>query len=1197
MALCANVAAMASEKTSKKKKDLAVSGLLVFCLLISGYLAILPSPVSLLAGHAAGNSAQSDRGASPVLRHNNLGIAYLEQYDYRRASEEFQKALDIQPDFVPALVNIGIAYYYDTAYTKAVESFDKAIKISPRIPHAHYMLGVLSSKEKDRDKALGHFRHVLEAYPNDPATNYHLGLLFMRGRDYEDAIKYFETVLRAEPYNVSALYNLAMVYLRSGERERGQTLMDEFRSIKGDEQAGGAGGTMGGQYQEEGRFAMAISQYDLFPAASSGAVPEVRFVDVADSAGIRFSHGGNGQSQVFGRKLNGTEKSREWIRSELVSSFGSGVVFFDYNGDGKVDIYLVNSSPDPARSVNVLYRNDGNGRFSDVTAEAGVGDTGMGMGVAVGDFNNDGHPDLYVTNFGLNVLYRNEGNGTFTDVTERAGVGGLPNAWSLSAAFFDYDHDGDLDIYVTNFVDLDRLPAAAAPVFPDEFSGQPNFLLRNNGDGTFTDVAAQAGVAGRDKSASIVFTDFNESRDIDFWVINYGSGSQLFSNNRNGTFTDVAKVVPAAKRPLAFGIGSADLNRSGQVDVVFGDGRLLVNDVGKDYSETGVTGRAPVASNDAFGWASMIFDYDNDGMLDVLLVSDRLRLFRNKGRGEFMDVTEVAGLSQIRVAGRAISVADFDGDGDPDLLVSTNGGGPLLLRNEGGNRNNHVRINLVGLRDNKPALGAKVEIRAGDLWQKLEVTGNCGYLSQGTSEIMLGIGQRKVVEAIKILWPSGVLQAEIDPPVNSPIKIDQLDRKGTSCPILYAWDGSEYSFVTDFLGGSAVGYLLEPGQYSYPDTDEYILVTSDQLKLKDGNYSLKMVNQLEETIFTDEAKLLVIDHPMEVRVFPNERLMPGPPYPEFKIYATRDSRLPVSAEDGQGRDVLPQLSAIDRKYVEGFGLLPFKGYAEEHSLELDLGDLSSQEKILLLMTAWIDYADSSSNLAAYQAGVQLQPPYLQVIDKQGEWVTVLARMGFPAGLPKTMTVDLTGKFLTDDYRVRIVTNMRIYWDQILVDTHSAGIPMRVATLEAVEARLGWAGYPKAYSPDGKKPHIYDYSVRDQRELWKTHVGNYTRYGDVRSLLRKQDNQYVVMRHGDEITLEFDAGKLPALPAGWTRSYLVYAAGFGKDMDLNSAFADTIAPLPFHGMPEYPYAGEHPGGPEHLRYLEEYNTRRVNDPMQ
>jgi Tfp pilus assembly protein PilF len=1187
---------MAREKTSKWSKSWRILGL---CLLVfGGYLVLPPAFHTSLTGLASGSGAsQSGREKPAVLRHNNLGIAYLEQYDYRRASEEFQKALEIQPDFVPALVNIGIAYYYDTAYTKAVESFDKALKLSPRIPHAHYMLGVLSSKEKDRDKALSHFRQVLAGYPNDPATNYHLGLLFMRGRDYEDAIRYFETVLQAEPFNVSALYNLAMVYLRSGERERGQKLMDEFRNIKGDEQAGGAGGTMGGQYQEEGRFAMAINQYDLFPAAVSGATPDVRFVNATDPAGISFTHGGTGQSQVFGRRLNETEKSREWIRSNLVPSFGSGAVFFDYNGDGKVDIYLVNCSPDRSRSANVLYRNEGNGRFTDVTAEAGVGDTGMGMGIAVGDFNNDGHPDLYVTNFGRNVLYRNEGNGRFTDVTEQAGVGGLPNGWSLSAAFFDYDHDGDLDIYVTNFADLERLPTAAAPVFPDDFSGQPNLLLRNNGDGTFTEVAAQAGVAGRDKSASVVFTDYNESRDIDFWVVNYGSPSRLFSNNRNGTFTDVAKEGPAAKLPLAFGISSADLTRSGQVDVVFGDGRLMVNNVGQDYVETGVAGRVPAPGEDAFGWASMTFDYDNDGLLDVLLVSDRLRLFRNTGRGEFTEVTEAVGLSGLRIAGRAVSVADFDGDGDLDLLVATNGGRPLLLRNEGGNRNNHVRINLVGLRDNKPAFGSKVEIRAGDLWQKLELTGNCGYLSQGTPEIMLGLGQRKIVEAIKILWPSGVLQAEIDPPANSLVKIDQLDRKGTSCPILYAWDGTGYSFVTDFLGGSAVGYLLAPGQYSYPDTDEYILVTSDQLKLKDGSYSLKMVNQLEETIFTDEAKLLVVDHPLEVSVFPNERLMPGPPYPEFKIYATRDSHPPVSAVDGKGRDVLPRLRAVDRKYVDSFELLPFKGYAEEHSLVLELGDLASREKVLLLMTAWIDYADSSSNLAAFQAGVQLTPPYLQVPDERGEWITVLDRMGFPAGLPKTMTVDLTGKFLSDDYRVRIVTNMRIYWDQILVDTHSPETPIRVTTLEAAEARLGWAGYPKAYSPDGNKPFIYDYSVRDHHELWKTHVGNYTRYGDVRSLLRKQDNQYVIMRHGDEITLEFDASRLPALPHGWTRSFLVYAAGFGKDMDLNSAFADTIAPLPFHAMPEYPYPGEHPGDREYRRYLEKYNTRTVTDPMQ
>jgi hypothetical protein len=245
------------------------------------------------------------------------------------------------------------------------------------------------------------------------------------------------------------------------------------------------------------------------------------------------------------------------------------------------------------------------------------------------------------------------------------------------------------------------------------------------------------------------------------------------------------------------------------------------------------------------------------------------------------------------------------------------------------------------------------------------------------------------------------------------------------------------------------------------------------------------------------------------------------------------------------------------------------------------------------MNAWIDYADSTSNLAASQANVRLVPPYLQVVNERGQWVTASESMGFPAGLPKTMTVDLTGKFRNPrDHRIRIITNMRIYWDQILVDTYAGNDHIGAATLDASGATLGWGGYPREVSPDGKKPKLYDYDVRDQSAPWKSHAGAYTRYGDVSELVHAKDNLSVVMRHGDEITLGFDAGTLEPLPPGWTRSFLVYAVGFGKDMDINSAYPDTVEPLPFHGMPGYPCRMPFPGGRAWMAYNRKYNTRII-----
>jgi hypothetical protein len=303
----------------------------------------------------------------------------------------------------------------------------------------------------------------------------------------------------------------------------------------------------------------------------------------------------------------------------------------------------------------------------------------------------------------------------------------------------------------------------------------------------------------------------------------------------------------------------------------------------------------------------------------------------------------------------------------------------------------------------------------------------------------------------------------------------------------------------------------------------------------------------------------------------------------------------VAAKDDKGNNVLPQISKIDQQYPTNFERLKFKGYAREHALELDLGqDVLSAKRPLLLLAAWIDYADSTSNLAASQAGVTITPPYLQVKNKRGEWQTVIAQMGFPAGLTKTMTVDLTGKFLCQDARVRIVTSMRIYWDQILVDVTDGKAPMRVTTLAPMSADLHWRGFPRELSLDAFGLKAYDYRTIDPIAPWKAHTGNYTRYGDVQALLLAPEDMYVITRNGDEMQVDFDATKLPPLPRGWKRDYLVYADGFGKDMDLNSARPETVGELPFHRMKSYPHApGEHyPTDEKHLEYLRKYNTRTV-----
>ena len=324
-------------------------------------------------------------------------------------------------------------------------------------------------------------------------------------------------------------------------------------------------------------------------------------------------------------------------------------------------------------------------------------------------------------------------------------------------------------------------------------------------------------------------------------------------------------------------------------------------------------------------------------------------------------------------------------------------------------------------------------------------------------------------------------------------------------------------------------------------------------------------------------------------------MLPGPPYDPFRVQTFQNPHLPLSAKNGKGHNVLEEIRDIDRVYPDLFEPLPFKGYAKLHELVLDLGDTNDQ-RVLLLMHGWIDYADSTSNLAAYQAGIHPITPYLQVQDETGSWVTTIEKMGFPAGLPKPMIVDLTGKFLSTSRKIKIITNLRIYWDQILVESSPYRKDFRVNHLVPSQANLHFGGFPELSSSDGLDPKTYQYSKKSKVSQWKTHMGSYTRYGDVQTLLLKLDDMFVITRSGDEIEALFEVDHLPPLPEGWIRDYLVFVDGFGKDMDINSASPDHVGPLPFHGMTSFPYTDreKYPETSIHQKYLKTWNTRIVKE---
>jgi hypothetical protein len=524
---------------------------------------------------------------------------------------------------------------------------------------------------------------------------------------------------------------------------------------------------------------------------AAAPVPEVQFTDVTNTVGIDFTHQSSATSQKY-----------------LVETMGGGVALLDYDNDGRLDVYFTNgakiadpmpdgTSPDKSerRYWDRLYHQNADGTFTDVTEKAGL--TGApqgsyGMGIAVGDYDNDGFADIYVTNYGRNTLFRNQGDGTFRDVTESAGV--AAGGWSASAGFFDYNNDGQLDLFVTRYLEWsfqnnrycgEKRPGYRAYCHPDNFDAISNILYHNNGDGTFTDVSMKAGIGNaKGKGLGVSFADYDEDGLTDVYVANDSVQSFLFHNEGGGTFSEVGLLAGAGfnedgKTFAGMGVDFADYDNDGHPDVFVTDlsnERYMLFRHSGDGTFREVTNPTGIggATLPFSGWSTRFFDYDNDGWKDIFVAqghvmdtiektSPNLRylqpplLLRNQS-GRFVRV-EAGEVFRKEWAGRGAAFGDLDNDGDVDVVVSNVGQKAFVLRNDGGNRRNWLGIRLAGKKSNRDGIGSRVRIvSASGLTQHYTVNTAAGYLSASDKRLIVGLGADSAAKLVEIRWPSGIVQ-------------------------------------------------------------------------------------------------------------------------------------------------------------------------------------------------------------------------------------------------------------------------------------------------------------------------------------------------------------------------------------------------------------------------------------------------------
>ncbi len=1145
-------------------------------------------------GAAPGGGGDQARSDS-ALTARTWGLAYLQQNQLPRAEAEFRKVVALAPDQALGYANLGLVYLREGRYRDAEAQLRRAAALDSansdvglmlasvyreigREADAHrevdrvlqrdstdiralYALAQLAGgsadpAEQQRRESL--LRRVVARAPANVVARLELvDLLLARGAagDAAGELEALQRQLPQLPREAARYFERALRSARAGraaEAAAEERLFHRAMEVTaayqvGLERMGGSSGVGGAPV---GYPVLTFNPNMAVPSEDPRAVAAaIRFTDVTAGSG-----------------LEGVPALPESLANSLERAVALAVG--DYDDDETEDLFVGGH----------LFRG-ALGRFVEAGTGAGAALRDRPVAAAFGDFDNDGRLDLYVATAGRGVLLRNLGGGKFRDVAPSAGL--ADSGTATKALFVDLDHDGDLDL----------LLATAAG----------NRAYRNNLDGTFREMAAQMGLSGGG-SRDVALGDFDGDGHTDLVIVGADGRARLFHNLGQGRFEDVTAASGLAAAGKAGAVAVGDYDNDGFLDLFLTsldgtDPALYLNRGDGTFERDARTSALRRKLSGIFGLDAAFFDFDNDGRLDLIVVGKGgVRLFRNDATRGFQDYSSILPPPDSLRAGRAVAVADIDQDGDLDLIVVGWDGRPRVLRNDGGNVNQYVDVRLVALRqgsgkNNALGLGATVELRARDLYQLRLAMGGVTHF---------GLGRRLKADVLRVRWPNGVSQTVYYPGTEEDV-LEQQMLKG-SCPFLYAWDGRAFTFATDAMWNSALGMPLgimtrEGGIMSASPhaSQEYLRLPSGLLRPRDGRYELRLTEELWETAYLDEARLVAVDHPESVQVYVNERFVPAGSS-SLRLYQVARPRLPVAATDELGNDLLPALRAQDHVYAATLRPARYQGLTELHDLVLDFGNLAGVDSVSLFLTGWIYPTDASINFALAQSqALPVVPLQVQVKDTAGRWRTVIPDLGFPAGKNKTVIADLTGKFLSADTRVRIRTNMEIYWDRAFLAATASASPVTVTTLRPVAADLHYHGFARMDRKGGRYgPQWYDYGDVSREPAWAPIVGAFTRYGDVLPLLDAADDRYIIFGPGDEVALQFDTAAAPPVRPGWTRDFVIYTDAWMKDADLNTAAGGTVEPLPFHRMSRYPYGADEafPSDAAHRRFVETYNTRRV-----
>lgn len=1092
--------------------------------------------LSIVSACRPGNTLPG-RGTSEyneLVRTFYIGLAALQVGHDVQADSKLAQFTQLAPGEPAGWANWGLLALRQRNFDAASERIERARTLAPDNDDVQYLLGLLESSRGKTPEAIAALRKAVELDQNNLFAVYKLAEELERHGEEQGTAEVqslIQKIVAAQPDNVAALVELSRIAAKRGDAETVKSAVAKINErssgwpneVKEQVTALEAAVRSGDLRAATTRTTFLRNVLVRVPVYRTGlaaikpppgeeAVPFTHFLVLESPV---FTTAAPDTSITFQPKAGELDPAgRNWVGAIYLEGTGAPVV-----GRGiATEISLASGVrlPFPGGPANTAPTHDG---------------------VLAIDFNYDFKSDLVLAGAGGVRVHRQESPSSFTDVTAATKLppavinGNYTGAWSA-----DIEADGDLDVVL------------GAP------QGAP-LVLRNNGDGSFEQMQPFAGVSGL---ARLAWADVDADGDPDASLIDGSGNLRVFNNERQGQF--VERSVPP-QLGIIRDIAIADMNVDGVLDLVVVNSAGVIS-VLSDKTEGTEWNVVNVATTQLDQNEARLFiaDLDNNGGLDLALSS-------NRGTSVWLSDAEhlLKPLDKQATTAHTFDVADLNGDGRLDLLGLSAEGQPVQALNSG-SKNYHwqvVRPRAVQAagdqRINSFGIGGEMEVRSGLLVQKQPITGPL---------LHFGLGEQPATDVIRVVWPNGTVRADFEVKADQEVVTEQ--RLKGSCPFLFAFNGKQMEFVKDSVPwSSAIGLRINTlGTARVEATEEWYKIGRDQLVPRDGYYDLRITAELWETYYYDHLSLMVVDHPEGTEIFVDERFVI--PSATLAITTVSTPRKIAGAVDDNGQDVTSIVSALDENYLDTFGRGKYQGVTRDHYVEVDLGDdAPATGPLWLIAQGWMHPTDSSINVAISQGQQeQAKPLSLEVPDGSGGWRTVRPNLGFPAGRKKICLFDLADVFTPGTpRRLRLRTNLEIFWDSI---EWAVGLPdatPKVNRLDPGTADLRYRGYSVINRRNDSSPEIPDYNrLASSKQIWRDLIGYYTRFGDVRELLRHVDDRYVIMNAGDEMTFRFAAP--PAPPAGWVRDFIIAGDGWIKDGDLNSTFSKTVLPLPYHAKNQY-----------------------------